>query len=147
RRSNRVLFCIQTQMHKGKRVLSAALCLSASLLLSCGSPDSAVRNTASAEKNEAQNVVNLYNWADFIAPDTISSFEKLTGIKVRVSYYDSEETLETRMLTGSSGFDVVVPSTAYFKRQIRSGAYLPLDKSELPNRSNLDPELMARVEP
>ena len=116
-------------------------------LVSCGRSDSGARNAPSAAKHDDDKVLNLYIWANYIAPDTLSSFEKLTGIKVRVAYFDSAEALETRMLTGSTGFDVVVPTAAYFKRQIGSGAYLPLDKTKLPNRSNLDPALMARIEP
>jgi putrescine transport system substrate-binding protein len=119
-----------------RRFSTALLCLSASLMLSCGSSDS----TAPKPK-----VLNLYIWSDYLAPDTIASFEALTGIKVHVSYFETNETLESRVLTGSSGFDVVVPTGPYFQRQIRSGAYLTLDKKKLPNLGNLDPELMARV--
>jgi putrescine transport system substrate-binding protein len=131
-------------MPLGKQILSAALCASASLLLSCGNPDSAARNTPSAASHH-DKVLNLYIWADYLGPNTISSFEKLTGIKVHVSYFDTDETLETRMLTGNSGFDVVFPTAPYFQRQIRSGAYLLLDKSKLPNLLNLDHTLMSRV--
>jgi len=123
----------------------AMLCVSASWLSSCGSHDSGARNAQSGEKHDENKVLNLYIWADYLAPDTIASFEKLTGIKVHVSYFDNVETLESRMLTGSSGFDVVVPSSAFIQRQIRSGAYLPLDKKRLPNLANLDPALMSRV--
>lgn len=126
------------------RILSAALCLSASLLLSCGRPESGAGNTPSAASHD-DKVLNLYIWADYLGPNTISSFEKQTGIKVHVSYFDTDETLETRMLTGNSGFDVVFPTAPYFQRQIRSGAYLLLDKSKLPNLLNLDPALMSRV--
>jgi putrescine transport system substrate-binding protein len=91
------------------------------------------------------DVVNLYNWNDYIAPETIPGFEKLTGIKVNLSYFDTNETLESRVLTGSSGFDVVVPTAPFFQRQMESGAFLPLDKSQLPNLVNLDPAIMARV--
>jgi putrescine transport system substrate-binding protein len=112
------------------------LCLSASLMLSCGSSDSGTPQP---------KVLNLYIWSDYLAPETIASFETLTGIKVHVAYFETNETLESRMLTGNSGYDVVVPTGPYFQRQIRSGAYLPLDKKKLPNLSNLDPELMARV--
>jgi putrescine transport system substrate-binding protein len=123
----------------------AMLCLSASLIISCGSSDSGARKIQAGEKNDDQKVLNLFIWSDYLAPDTIASFEKLTGVKVHVSYFDTNETLETRMLTGNSGFDVVVPSAAYFQRQIRSGAYLPLDKKQIPNISNLDPMLMSRA--
>jgi putrescine transport system substrate-binding protein len=120
------------------------LCVSASLMFGCGSPDTGVQ-TPSGQKHDDPKVVNLYIWSDYLAPDTIPSFEKQTGIKVRVSYYDTNETLEARMLTGNSGFDVVVPTAPFFQRQIGSGAYLPLDKKKLPNLVNLDPTYMARV--
>lgn len=66
---------------------------------------------------------------------------------MHVSYFDSNETLRTRMLTGNSGFDVVVPSVAFLKREVLSGAYLSLDKTKLPNLSNLDPVIMAQLAP
>jgi putrescine transport system substrate-binding protein len=90
-------------------------------------------------------VVNLYTWADYLAPDTIAGFEKQTGIRVRVTLFDTNEVLESRVLTGSSGFDVVVPTAPFFERQIRSGAYLPLDRSRLPNLANMDAGIMAQV--
>jgi putrescine transport system substrate-binding protein len=129
-----------------ERLLSLVMIgASASLTASCGSPDSGTRNAQLREKGDSQKALNLYIWADYMAPDTIASFEKLTGIKVRVSYFDTNETLEGRMLTGSSGFDVVVPTAPFFQRQIRSGAYLALDKRQLPNLVNLDPAIMSRV--
>lgn len=121
------------------------LCVSAFSMISCGRSDSGARATRSDEKSGDKKVLNLYIWTDYLAPDTIASFEKQTGIKVRVSYFDTNETLEGRMLTGSSGFDVVLPTAPYLQRQIRSGAYLPLDKTKLPNLANLDPAIMARV--
>jgi putrescine transport system substrate-binding protein len=90
-------------------------------------------------------VLNLFIWADYTAPDTIENFEKQTGIKVNVAFYDSNEDLETKLLAGSSGYDVVVPSASFFERQIRAGVYLPLDKTKLPNLPNMDPALMART--
>lgn len=95
--------------------------------------------------NAAPGVLNLYIWSDYLAPDTISDFERRTGIVVRVSYFDTNETLESAILTGHSGFDIVVPTAPYFQRQILSGAYLPLDKQRLPNLANLDPAVMSRV--
>jgi len=132
-------------MLQHKLFAMAMLCLSASFMISCGSPDSGSRKTQAGDKNADNKVLNFYNWADFIAPDTIASFEKLTGVKVRASYFETDETLEGRMLTGNSGFDVVVPTAPFMQRQIRSGAYLPLDKTKLPNLVNLDPAIMARV--
>ena len=90
-------------------------------------------------------MLNLYIWSDYLAPNTLSDFEKQTGIKVHAAYYDSNETLETKLLAGRSGFDVVVPSASYFERQIKAGVYLPLDKTKLPNLKNMDPQLMSRV--
>jgi putrescine transport system substrate-binding protein len=129
----------------GKPLAMTMLCIAASLMIGCGRSDSGARNTPSGDKSEDKNTLNLYIWADYLAPDTIASFEKLTGIKVRVSIFETNETLEARMLTGSSGFDVVVPTAPFFQRQIRSGAYLPLDKSKLPNLVNLDPAFMSQV--
>lgn len=93
----------------------------------------------------AGKVLNLFIWSDYLAPDTLSNFEKQTGITVHAAYYDSNETLETKLLAGSSGYDVVVPTASYFERQIKAGVYLTLDKSKLPNLKNMDPQLMARV--
>jgi putrescine transport system substrate-binding protein len=90
-------------------------------------------------------VLNLYIWSDYLAADTLSNFEKQTGIKVHVAYFDANETLETKLLAGSSGYDVVVPTASYFERQIKAGVYLTLDKSKLPNLKNLDPQLMSKV--
>jgi putrescine transport system substrate-binding protein len=90
-------------------------------------------------------VLNLYIWSDYLAPNTLSDFEKQTGIKVHVAYFDTNETLETKLLAGSSGYDIVVPTASYFERQIKAGVYLTLDKSRLPNLKNMDPQLMSRV--
>jgi len=124
---------------------AAMLAVSASLAIGCGGPDSPARHASPGGQIGDKNVVNLYIWADYLAPDTIASFEKLTGVKVRVSIFETNETLEARMLTGNSGFDVVVPTAPFFQRQIRSGAYMALDKKQLPNLANLDPALMSRV--
>lgn len=95
-------------------------------------------------------VVNVYNWAEYTAPDTISGFEKETGIKARYDVYDSNDTLQAKLLTGRSGYDVVVPSTHYAARQREGGLFQKLDKSLLPNLEHLDPtmmELVAQVDP
>jgi putrescine transport system substrate-binding protein len=85
----------------------------------------------------------IYNWTDFIGPDTIAKFEKLTGIKVIYDVYDAEETMEARLMAGSSGYDVVSASTDFFSREIRAGVFVPLDKNKLPNWKNLDPRVLA----
>ncbi len=95
----------------------------------------------------AQGVVHVYNWSDYIADDTIAKFEAETGLRVVYDVYDSNDTLEAKLLAGSSGYDVVVPTSSYLKRQIAAGAYQPLDRAKLPNAEGLDPERLAAVEP
>jgi putrescine transport system substrate-binding protein len=95
--------------------------------------------SASAEEKR----LFIYNWTDFIGRDTIAEFEKETGIKVIYDVYDSEETMDARLLAGSAGYDVVVASTEYFGREIKAGVYIPLDRGKLPNWKNLDPRILA----
>jgi putrescine transport system substrate-binding protein len=111
-------------------------------LSACGGKPAADGGASTAA---APKVLNLYIWSDYLAPNTLTDFEKQTGIKVHVAYYDTNETLETKLLAGSSGFDVVVPTASYFERLIKAGAFMVLDKSKLPNLKNMDPQLMARV--
>jgi putrescine transport system substrate-binding protein len=89
-----------------------------------------------------ENVIHVYNWSDYIAEDTIAKFEAATGIKVVYDVYDSNEVLEAKLLAGSSGYDVVVPTSQFLQRQVGAGVYQPLDKSKLPNLANMDPGLM-----
>jgi len=109
----------------------------------CGGGKSA--GDTPAKPGGGAKVLNLYIWSDYLAADTLANFEKQYGIKVHPAYYDTNETLETKLLAGNSGFDIVVPSASYFERQIKAGAYLVLDKSQLPNLKNMDPQLMSRV--
>ncbi|MCB5362146.1 polyamine ABC transporter substrate-binding protein [Pusillimonas sp. CC-YST705] len=90
-------------------------------------------------------VVNIYNWAEYTAPDTLSGFEAATGIKPRYDVYDSNDTLQAKLLTGKSGYDVVVPSTHYAGRLLKAGLFQELDKTQLPNWQHLDPDIMALV--
>ena len=76
-------------------------------------------------------VLNVYNWSDYIAPDTIAKFEKQTGIKVKYDVFDSNETLEAKLLAGKSGYDIVVPSNNFLAKQIKAGVYQELDQSKL----------------
>lgn len=99
----------------------------------------AVGRSAAAEDKR----LFIYNWSDFIGPETIAKFEKLTGIKVTYDIYDAEETMEARLMAGSSGYDVVSASNDFFSREIKAGVYLPLDKSKLSNWKNLDPRILA----
>lgn len=84
----------------------------------------------------------IYNWADFIGTRTIERFERETGIKVVYDTYDSEDTMEARLLAGGSGYDIVSASTNYFGREIKAGVYEPLDHSRLPGWENLDPHVL-----
>ncbi len=119
------------------------LALGCGLLLSaCSGGKSGSAQSGGAD---AGRVMNLYIWSDYLAPKTLSKFEKQTGIKVNAAYYDTNEALDAKLLAGGSGFDVVVPTASYFERQIKAGVYLPLDKSKLPNLTNMDPQLMAKV--
>jgi putrescine transport system substrate-binding protein len=136
---------------------TAIVALGCSLLLSAcgggkpgsGSPSGERSDGGSVAAERAAvgtgKVLNLFIWSDYLAPNTLSDFEKQTGIKVHVAYFDTNETLETKLLAGSSGYDIVVPTASYFERQIKAGVYLALDKSKLPNLKNMDPQLMARV--
>ncbi len=90
-------------------------------------------------------VVNVYNWSDYIDPQVLKDFEKQYGIKVNYDVFDKNEVLETKLLTGNTGFDVVVPSAPFLELEIRAGALEKLDKSELPNLKYLDPAVERSV--
>ena len=85
----------------------------------------------------------IYNWADYIGRNTVAEFEKRTGIKVVYDLYDAEETMETRLMAGSSGYDIVIASTNFFGREIRAGVYQPLNRPLLTHWANLDPRVLA----
>ena len=104
------------------------------------SPRSTVVASAVGEK-----VVNVYNWFDYIEPSALEKFTAETGIKVNYDTYESNEVLETKLLTGNTGYDVVVPSNTYLERQIKAGALSKLDRSQLPNWKNLDLVILNRV--
>ena len=87
-----------------------------------------------------EKVLNVYNWTDYIDPSVIAAFEKEYGIKVNYDVYDSNDELETKLLTGHANYDVVVPGAAFLERGIKAGVYRKLDKALLPNLKNLDPE-------
>lgn len=94
----------------------------------------------------AQSVVNIYNWTDYIAEDTLAEFQQASGIKPVYDVFDSNETLEGKLLAGNSGYDVVVPSNHFLSRQIKAGVFQKLDKSRLPHWNNLDPQLLERLQ-
>ncbi|PPJ42262.1 MULTISPECIES: polyamine ABC transporter substrate-binding protein [unclassified Pseudoxanthomonas] len=123
------------------RVLATTLALCT--LAACGKSG---EGDAAKPADGGDKQVNVYNWSDYIAEDTIPNFEKQSGIKVTYDVFDSNEVLETKLLAGSSGYDVVVPTMNFLGRQIQAGVFLPLDKSKIPNYANLDPALMKRLE-
>ena len=82
---------------------------------------------------QAAPTVHIYNWSDYIAPNTLADFEKTTGIKPVYDVFDSNETLEGKLLAGRTGYDVVVPSNHFLGKQIKAGAFQKLDMSQLPN--------------
>jgi putrescine transport system substrate-binding protein len=90
-------------------------------------------------------VLNIYNWSDYIDPALIQQFSKETGIKVRYDTFDSNEVLETKVLQGQTGYDLVVPSNHNLPRYIAAGAIQPLEKARLPGLANLDPAVLQRM--
>ncbi len=93
-----------------------------------------------AEKN-----LNILNWSELVSPETQAAFSKQTGIKLHYDILDSDDTLEGKLLAGNSGFDVVYPSSSYMVKQVKAGAYAPIDWSKISNRGNLDPALMQKL--
>jgi putrescine transport system substrate-binding protein len=115
------------------------------VLAACGKKEEAQQTQQAAAAGEEEKVLHVFNWSDYIAEDTIKNFEEKTGIKVTYDVFDSNDVLETRLLAGNSGFDVVVPSASFLERQIKAGVFQKLDKGQLPNLSNMDPDIMQRV--
>jgi putrescine transport system substrate-binding protein len=119
---------------KTNRIIASTTLL---LLGACGGETNS--DTTSA------NVVNVYNYADYIAPDTLARFEAETGIKVNYDMYDSAEVVDVKMLTGQSGYDVVFHSNQFASRLVPIGIFQKIDETRLSNFSNLDPALMQRL--
>ena len=101
-------------------------------------------NPVMAQAQE-EKVLNIYNWSDYVASDTIANFEKETGIKVRYDTYDNNEILHAKLVAGKTGYDIVVPSSTFARLQIDGGLLMKLDKSQLPNLKNLDPDIQAQI--
>ncbi|MBS0378201.1 MAG: polyamine ABC transporter substrate-binding protein [Proteobacteria bacterium] len=95
--------------------------------------------------NQNEKVLNVYNWSDYIEPSVVKDFEKETGIHVNYDVFDSNEILETKLLTGHTNYDVVVPSAAFMERQLQADIYQKLDKSLLPNLKNVDPQIQGAL--
>src|SRR5581483_5535811 len=94
---------------------------------------------------QKERTLNVYNWSDYIDPEVLADFTKTTGIKVKYDTFDSNDILETKLLTGKSGYDVVVPTAYFLERQIKAGVFQKLDKSKLPNLVNVWPEIAKRL--
>lgn len=126
----------------------AALCV-AGALSGCGGhpqsqrPQDGVAGAATSD----EKILNVYNWSDYIAPDLVRAFEREYGIKVNYDVYDSNAVLETKLLTGKSGYDIVVPTAAFMAREIPAGVFRKLDPSLLPNAKNIDAQIRRRTEP
>ena len=139
------------------KLRTCTLLLAAALLASCGKDEPAAPAATPAPAGTTQatppaaapgaepKVLNVLNWSDYIAEDTIANFEKETGIKVTYDVFDSNEVLEAKLMTGNSGYDVVVPSLTFLARQIQAGVFMPLDKSKLSNYANLDPKIQTMI--
>ncbi|MBV7536692.1 polyamine ABC transporter substrate-binding protein [Duganella sp. sic0402] len=94
---------------------------------------------------QEEKVLNIYNWSDYIAEDTVKNFEKETGIKVRYDLFDNNEILNSKLVAGKSGYDIVVPTAQWARLQIDAKQLRKLDKSKLPNLKNLDPAIQAKL--
>ncbi len=137
---------------------SALAILVAVVLSACSSGTSDTTNSSSSgdtggagavragATSDADMTVNVYNWSDYIDPSVVTAFEKEYGIKVNYDVFDSNEVVETKLLSGNTGYDVVVPSASFMQRQIQAGVFQKLDKSRLPNFRNLDPDINHKLE-
>ncbi|MDD7912111.1 polyamine ABC transporter substrate-binding protein [Pseudovibrio exalbescens] len=90
-------------------------------------------------------VVNVYNWSDYVDDEVLKQFEEETGISVNYDVFDSNEVLETKLLTGSTGYDVVAPTAQFLNRQVQAGVFQKLDRDKLPNLKHMDKTLMERL--
>jgi putrescine transport system substrate-binding protein len=116
----------------------ALLSCTLAVLLSGGCSE---RSSSGPAASESEKILNVYNWSDYIQPSVISDFQKEYGIRINYDVFDSNEILETKLLTGHTNYDIVVPSGAFLERQIAADIYQKLDKSQLPNLKNVDPDV------
>ncbi|MEQ1768100.1 MAG: polyamine ABC transporter substrate-binding protein [Methylotenera sp.] len=127
----------------GLVVVSAALAA-----VSCSKSDQEVTDPAKATteaKAPEEKVLNIYNWSDYIAPDTIANFEKETGIKVQYDVFDSNEILHAKLIAKNTGYDIVVPTSNWAKQQLDGGLFQKLDKGKLTNWKNLDEGILKQM--
>ncbi len=125
-------------------------CVVAAGLAACGKKEEAVvaapTPAAAPAAPAEEKVLNIYNWPDYIAADMVANFEKETGIKVNYQTFESNEALQAKLVVGNTGYDIVVPGSVFAKSQIEAGLLLKLDKAQIPNASNLDAALMAKLD-
>jgi len=140
---------IQIRLLLSRTLTTAALAL---LVASCGqkpaeeaAPQGDPAATSAAFPTDKEKVLNVYNWSDYIDESVLADFTAETGIKVQYDVFDSNEVLETKLLAGNTGYDIVVPSASFLERQIKAGVFQKLDPSRLPNLKNMDPEITQRV--
>ena len=126
--------------------------LAATALVGCGkkeeappAADSGAAPAAGSPASTEEKVVNVYNWSDYIDPKTLEQFTAETGVKVNYDVFDANEVLETKLLAGNTGYDVVVPSASFMERQIKAGVFQKLDRAKITNWDKLDPEVLQRV--
>ncbi len=128
---------------KAKQLLTSLAAAALALGLSaCGQKDGPANNSATAEAK----VLNIYNWPDYITDDMLANFERETGIKVNYQTFETNEMLNTKLMAGNTGYDIVVPGAVFAKPQIEAGLYQKLDKSKIPNWQHLDPNIMQKLE-
>jgi putrescine transport system substrate-binding protein len=120
---------------------SLSLCASALLVLLGAGPGCSGPSAQGSSATATEKVLNVYNWSDYIQPAVIQEFQKEYGIHVNYDVFDSNEILETKLLTGHTNYDLVVPSGAFLERQIQADIYQKLDKSLLPNLKYVDPQV------
>lgn len=121
---------------KHKKTCGAIGALLAATALAWGTP---------AAAQEEEKVLNVYNWSDYIAEDTLKAFEKETGIKVRYDNFDNNEIVHAKLVAGKTGYDIVVPSSHWAKLQVDGGLLRKIDRSLIPNYKNLDPDVQAQL--
>ncbi len=133
-----------------QRMMAAAIM--ALFLAACGGDKSAaeVASDANAKVEDAIKAggggyLNIYNWSDYVDPQTVADFGKAQNITIRYDYYDSNEALEGKVLTGKSGYDIVAPTIGFVGRQIQAGAYQKIDKSKIPNYNLISPLLLEKM--
>ncbi|TNF61349.1 MAG: extracellular solute-binding protein [Burkholderiales bacterium] len=134
------------------------LAMAAAFLVACGKKEEPVV-AAPAESTPAaaapaapagpilddEKVLNIYNWPDYITENMVADFEKEFGIKVNYDTFENNEALHAKLVAGNSGYDIVVPTVGFSKKQLEAGLYQPLKKEQIPNLANLDPEFMTKL--